>query len=343
MAKEQTFLDLSPLSILDTLEGYRSGFTDVALWQPYVGAVCQYHGWEPETNLRCGLPGTYPTFILNNRRVIKFFGRLFDGRQAFCVEKAAADLLSGERTIPVPALLGWGMLNFGRCGWPWPYLIYEYIEGTSIGEIQIALPFVEKMRIAEELGRILYRFHNLPLPAGGVLGRSTADYPAFLRRQRKNCADRHTAWGSLPVHLLEQIEKYLPSADELVEGSGPLHLVHADVTCDHLLGRLENGRWQTRALIDFGDAQAADLYYELPALFASLFTWDRRLLAAFLRSYGLPSLGSADFCSRAMSFALLHRFNVFEDILHTCPELAQAATLEEASRFLWEPEIIAVG
>ena len=119
----------------------------------------------------------------------------------------------------------------------------------------------------------------------------------------------------------------------LVEAERP-HLIHADLTQDHLLGRLEGGRWTSLALIDFGDARTGSLFYELPALHFSLFGGDKRLLAAFLQGYRYAGPTGEDFACRAMACALLHQFDVFsETALH--PDWRDAATLEQAANILW--------
>ncbi len=109
--------------------------------------------------------------------------------------------------------------------------------------------------------------------------------------------------------------------------------IHADLTQDHFLGRFQSGRWETLAVIDFGDAMLGNLYYGLAALHLYLFDCDRRLLAAFLKAYGLPP--DPDFVRKAMVTSLLHQFDVYGSLFAWNPELQEAPTLEELAERLW--------
>lgn len=300
-------MDTQPLAALDDLEQYRRLFTDAALWAPFVRAVCASHGLAPCERVRVGIPGTCPAFIVEDRWVVKFFGRLFDGAASYAVEQAAGRMALADPRIPTANLRAWGTL--GGEGWPWPYLIFDYIDSVSVGEVWTELDAEEKLRIARELGGIARALHGLPLPPDGPFPLSHAPYEQFLAQQRAGCAERHREWGSLPEHLVEQIDAYLPPTDHLIDRSRSPHLIHADLTGDHLLGRLHNGHWQTLALIDFGDARTGDFLYELAALHLDLFHGETAPLTAFMAAYGQQS--PVDFPRRALATCLLHQFNVF--------------------------------
>jgi hypothetical protein len=155
------------------------------------------------------------------------------------------------------------------------------------------------------------RLHGLQPPGTPALPAGWDAYRVFLQEQARTCRQRHTEWGTLPSHLLEQIENYLlPPEDLFFPGEQP-HLIHADLTVDHLLGSWQNGRWAPRALIDFGDAMVGSLYYELAALHLDLFNADPTLLHVFLDNCGLPAARDPGFARKALSTALLHRFNLF--------------------------------
>jgi len=250
------------------------------------------------------------------------------------VERAAAQILAGHPRIPTPALLASGRLAPPGVDWDWPYLVFEFIPSVSLGEARAQVPFAGQLHLAGELGAWMAELHAAPLPPGGPFEPGWHAYLAFLEGQRAGCARRHAGWGSLPAHLAEQMEAYLPPAADLrLPGERP-HLIHADLTQDHLLGRVERGRWTSLALIDFGDARTGSLFYELPALHFSLFGGDKRLLAAFLQAYGYAGPTGEEFTRRAMACALLHQFDVFsEAALPTA--WREAATLEQAADILW--------
>ena len=178
------------------------------------------------------------------------------------------------------------------------------------------------------------RTARTPHPRGGPFARDWDAFRSLLDAQRPGCAARHAAWGSLPARLLDQIDAYLLPTQDLILPGEPPHLIHADLTEDHLLGRIAGGHWTSLALIDFGDAITGSLFYELCALHLSLFAADRRRLAAFLRAYAYDGPLGADFTRRAMTCALLHEFNVLE-ILNHRPDLREAHTLEQLGAALW--------
>ncbi len=289
---------------------YSRLFCDVHLWQPYVRQVCAAHG------LACGAvesptPGSFPTFSVDRCWVVKFFGPLLDGGRCFTVEQAAGRLLAQQPLLPGAALVAEGRLLRGETAWDWPYLIYEYIAGESIATVFERLSLAEKLAAADRLGGWVRGLHSLPLPVNGPFELDWQGFTQFLAGQRAGCATRHAAWGSLPPDLAAQVEDYLPLAGDWYTPSEHPHLIHADLTGDHLLGRQLPEGWQACALIDFGDARTGSLYYELAALQFSLFRGDRRLLAAFLAAYGFTP--PPDFSRRALVFCLLHQFNVLAE------------------------------
>jgi hypothetical protein len=355
---------LSDLDQLDHLEGYRNLFTNVAFWTPYVQAVCRRHGLAC-ADIRTGVPGTCPVFIAGpaaapaviavpaaiaapaataapgaqpgaGRWVVKFFGRLFEGARAFAAEREAGRLCELDPEIHTARVVAVGELldgmEPGETGWPWPYLIFETIPGASFGEAAGAISLEDRLRAARELGETVWRIHALPLEGSPVFPNTLEPYLRFLERQREGVAERQRGWGSLPRRLVEEIDDFIPPLVELVDRSHPPHLIHADLTRDHLLGRFENGRWASLGLIDFGDAMTGDLLYELAALHLDCFGSDRRLLLAFLEAYGLSAGERALLPRRALATALLHQFNVFAAVP---PERLRVGSLGELADQLW--------
>lgn len=321
---------MEPLSALEQIEAYRRLFTDANFWMPYVQEVCRRHVLSPAGPVSVGVPGTYPAFIVGDQWLVKFFGRLFEGGQSFAAEREAGRLVSLDPAIPTAQIRAAGEL--GGPGWPWPYLVFAYIPGKSLGERIEQVSPQDWLRIAREMGGLVRRLHALPLAGSPVFPDHYTDYLEFLGAQRAACQRNQRGWGTLPAHLLAQLERFVPPPDQLVGLHRPPHLIHADLTLDHLLGKVINGRWQTLALIDFGDAMTGDLLYELAALHLDLFRADRRLLGAFLDSYELPLEERVDLPRRALAMALLHQFNV----LACLPgQMLAADSLEELAQRIW--------
>ena len=328
---------------LENIEGYRHAFTDGRAWRPYVRQVCQRHGLRPARKIRGGVPGTYPTFIVDERWVVKFFGRLFDGTLDYRVEQEASRLLS-PNVLPVPAILDEWNLFEGLDVWSWPYLVFEFVPGVSIGEVYEQVSFDDKLRLAEWMGELTRRLHQVPLAGSTVFQPAWDGFFDRLRTQRAACRSvfqaGHTghAGPPMPPHLVDQIDRFLLPGELLVEDGAAPHLIHADLTADHILGRLENGHWHSTALIDFGDAMTGSLYYELVALHLDLFRCDKRLLRAYLDAYGLGEASRRQLPVKAMTLTLLHRFNTYcmEGIFRRDPQTLKLATLEEMAARIWD-------
>lgn len=319
---------------MEQLDSYVRLFTDAGFWAPYVREVCGRHGLGCAA-IRTGVPGTCPVFIVDETWVVKFFGRLFDGAKSAAAEREAGRLAGLDGAIRTAKLAAWGELGTGvTCPgeWPWPYLIFEYVRGVSIGEVMDRLTREDRLQAARDLGETVRRLHALPLEGSPVFPNDHGAYLRFLEGQRAGLAGRLREWGSLPKRLIDQVEDFMPPLEALVDRSRPPHLIHADLTRDHLLGRFENGRWASLALIDFGDARTGSLLYELAALHLDLFNAEKPLLAAFLDTYGLDAEARAGLPRKALATALLHQFDVFQPLR---AELANAGSLEELAEQLW--------
>lgn len=326
---------IDALHALDTLDGYRRYFWDAAYWRPVVQAVCRRDLSIPGQTVRSGLPGSFPTFIVDEQWVIKFYGRLFDGQACFNTEREVARLLANS-SLPIAALRTSGCLD-PHADWPWPFLVFAFVPGVSIGEVYEQVALDDRLAIARLVGQATRQLHSLPLDDSPLFCGGWQTYAAMLTRQRAGCAARHRGWGTWPTHLVEQIEPFLASVDELVPWHDRPQLIHADLTADHILGRLLDGRWSTTGIIDFGDAMVGSLWYELAALHLDLFRCDKRLLAAYLDAYGLDPALHPVFPRLAMSGVLLHQFDVLKIAMAYWPGARSIPTLDQFATALWDP------
>lgn len=296
---------------------YSTHFMDMHVWQPYVVEVCRRQGIGCHGVSPC-FPGTFPTFRveLTGEKdqqaarcvVMKFFGPLFDGAEAFKIELGLSHWLNQQSLlIHSPGLIAHGQLE---CDWQ--YMIFEHIPGERIGQHTDRLSKDDWFTVARQMGKYLRRLHALGLPHLPEVARfnppTWEPYRNFLQQQRLNCVAHHRDWNDLPTHLLSQLERFVLPVDQLIDFSAPPHLIHADLTVDHLLGGKVSEKWRTAAVIDWGDAMIGNLYYELIALHLDLFHADVQLLRCFLEAYGLPAFFQQDFTRKAFNVALLHQF-----------------------------------
>ena len=305
------------LNSLTDRAGYSAHFMDPTLWEPYIRRVCQSHGLVCQ-KISPGVPGTFPTFIVEvNHQVIqrpagsivvKFYSHLFNGEASFHIERDLGSWLTGQSlSIPSPGVIAEGLLNPD-----WRYLIFKHVAGVSIGQVRDKLTKDDWSSVARSLGEYVHRLHALTVDHNPELPisikPSLEGYVSFLEQQRLICHVNHNTWNDLPAHLLDQLEDFVLTVEHLVDFSAHPYLIHADLTADHLLGRLENGRWRTLSVIDWGDAMSGNLLYELVALHLDLFQSDKQLLRTFLDAYGLPSFYQWDLPRKAFSMVLLNQF-----------------------------------
>jgi hygromycin-B 7''-O-kinase len=324
-----------PLDILSTDAGYRQRFFDADYWTPYVRWVVWKQFGVRNAAVRSGLAGTYPTFIADDRWVVKFFGDLFEGEATHAAELCVGLLRPERHGIPAPALLAHDDMYDAPGQWRWPYLVFEFMEGGSIGEAGDSVSHGDRVRIAREVAGMTRALHTVPIPADGPFDASWGAYEALIACQRAQCVENHREWGDLPDHLIAQIDYYLAPTEELIDRGRPPHLIHADITADHILGLVEAARWRTTALIDFGDAMVGGHLYELVALHLDVFRGDTALLAAYLDAYGVDVAFHAALPRLALSTCLLHRFDVFASLAAIVGDVDEVASLEMLADTLW--------
>jgi hygromycin-B 7''-O-kinase len=325
----------SALDSLATMDGYRRLFFDADHWAPYVRWVARKHIGIDDPTIGAGLVGTYPTFIVNDAVVVKFYGALFAGEATHAAELAVALSRPEGLAIPAPRMVAHGSLYDGQDGWRWPYIVFEFAEGVSIGEAHERVSHRDRTRIAHDVGAMARAFHDAPIPGEGPFDPTWDAYTAFLDTQRARCAENHREWGDLSAHLIEQIDDFLAPTSELVDRARPPHLIHADMTADHILGVPGDDGWRTTGLIDFGDAMVGDHLYELVALHLDMFRCDKSLLAAYLDAYGVDEDFRRSLPHRAMSTTLLHQFDVCVTLPGRVAGLDEITGLAQLADAIW--------
>jgi len=55
------------LECLESLAGYRRLFSDPDFWRPHVQILCRRHFQIEDCRVQSVLPGTYPTFVAEDR------------------------------------------------------------------------------------------------------------------------------------------------------------------------------------------------------------------------------------------------------------------------------------
>jgi hypothetical protein len=318
--------NIVPIGLWSDKPFYTAHFMDDALWEPFVRRLCEQHGFGCR-RVRSGSPGTFPTFVveleLNGSQlpphsvVVKFFGPLFEGFSSYRIEREMGLFLAQQPLlVRSPAILAQAQLDQ-----EWWYLIFEGISGVSIGQVRQSISADAWAGVAEQMGAFIKALHTvtataLPVLAMQISAKGWSGFVDFLEMQRVSCLANHQRWGDLPPHLLSQVQGFLLPVDQLLDLSSPPHLIHADLTSDHLLGRLvpnteippvgphlplpAGAGWDSLAIIDWGDTRIGNVLYEMVALYLDLLQGDKRLLNICLEAYGLTDFYKNDFPRKAL-------------------------------------------
>lgn len=289
--------------------GYGRRLGDPVYWGPYVTEALRRHRL-PADHIEAPFVGTFPTFLAG-AVVVKLFGDSFDGGRSFATELAMHELLAAHREIPAPALVAHGSLydtdgDAIEDGWTWPYLITERLDGVAIRDV--TAPTGDLVPVAEGLGQCVRALQQLDVPPP-VTARD------LLPDLRKDAPGRLARFG-LPRHLVDQVD------DFLADGSTQRVLVHADITEDHAF--VAGGR--LRGIIDWGDAFAADPWYELVAVYLGCLRANAMLFARFLDAAEWPRDDA--FPRRAMQAVLEFQFDAISGVRKLI-DLAHVRDLDE--------------
>jgi hygromycin-B 7''-O-kinase len=314
---------------------YAERFTDAAFWQPYVEAICARHALPHSGRIRAGLPGTNVVFIVDEQYAVKLFTPLFGGAASFPAELELYALIARAPDFPAPTLLAHGALFPQDPRWPWPYIVTRVVPGASFGEASAQMSFADREAIAAALGPLVRRMHQLDLAGARYLRPTWDAFVYFMAEQRSTCVANALRWQTMPAHLIDQIDAYLPAIAVLVDQTTKPYLLHGDLNEDHVLGRFAAGRWRLTGIIDFGDARVGDRCYDLIPLHIGLFRCNKRLLRRFLESYGFDDLRGR-FVQQAMSYALLHECDVLGPIFGWFPAARAITRLDELATLLWD-------
>lgn len=321
---------------------YGEALSDIHVWRLHVRNLLACHKLHLKPNhrvMRMGTAGTFPTVLVDDAYVVKFFGPLFNGQESAAIERAMYRLLATDPTIPAPRLIASGALAPDD-DWRWEYIVSTQLPGESYGTVRERLSAENQREVARFIADVTTRIHRLipaPEPSEPLL-LDWKRWDAFMTGQMRSCTERHRAWGTLPHrnHLIDQIAPYLARAADLLAHSDPPVLQHCDLTGDHILGEWRGKTWTPTGIIDFGDAKIGDRVYELVALHIECFGGDKDLLRVFLDRYGCDSMRQPDFARRAMSMTLLHEFNVLETVFSCMPEARDVTTLDQLATALWD-------
>lgn len=292
-------------------------FTDTAAWLPAI-----HHVWSQSPELRRlagqtipmhiqpGYPGTCAVFTMDTTAVIKFFPPF--AHEDFDRERAVLERL-GYRLPLVPHLLSDGVL---RDRTDWPYLVLRYDPGSAWRDLQTEMSDANRRAVCGELAAFMREIHHQPIDDGPEWPSQTW-WPRLVAQRTSDAPEELARLTSLSATVLHDASALLEGFDW--PACRPC-LVHADLTEDHLLlqsAQDAQDKWHLSRVIDWADAEVADVMYDWVALWFSVCHRDAGLFRDFLEAYDPAIRINAEFVRGLLAFTLLHRFGplIISDVL----------------------------
>jgi hygromycin-B 7''-O-kinase len=299
------------LPVVASWEEWGRVFTDVATWTSAVREIAR-RAALPVTSIEAGYPGTNAVFLVNAQAsaaanpppyVVKIYCPFC--LEDFTLEQILHPLLTFHPDLPVPAVLGQGVLK-GEMDWP--YLILSFLPGDAIRDARPVIPHPNLLSISRDLGQSVKALHRIPRSSFLSLEPLLGDWEVLSEQYLAKTLEHLTRNQVLPQPLIGQIPDFVTSI--LISQPSPTPvLVNGDLTEDHIfVEKDQTGKWHMSGLIDFADALIAPPAYEWVALWFGALGRDRRCWQAFMESYE-PGLQLDDtFRRTAMAFTFLHEF-----------------------------------
>ncbi|MEA2552857.1 MAG: hygromycin-B 7-O-kinase [Fimbriimonadaceae bacterium] len=270
--------------------------------------------------------GTNVVFIVNDAYFVKLFTDLFNGDRQRGLERLALQILDGQRWTP--KVLGSGELYPGE-SWPWEYVVTEKLEGEPLDKTWESLDNAARLKVATSAGEYLRMLHGITIPdelralVAKLIG--PENFASIWARQVESRAMKH----GVPEHLARQAGDYVA---RWLPKTGEDCILHGDLSGDHLIGQLGHEGWEIEAVIDYGDLKLGNPVYDLIPLHLETFEGDKFLLGALLEGYGVMPEFSAE---AAMSFTLVHEWDVLRRLLESRKELADSVSIEQLANEIW--------
>jgi len=348
--------------VVRTWEEWCRVFNKANVWRPLVEAICKRHDL-PMGEIRPGFEGTNAVFVVGEHVVVKIVSPFFPGdyerelevyhlladkfqsttRQvsihynrsedrnlsATTIKGEIETCLEGDEELLTPRVLAEGVLEGTQ---EWPYMVLSLLPGKRLGEVWAAVPREEQLAIAWRLGEMIRRLHEQPLGAIRSMDTDPKVWEGFVRTQIER-APEHFCRQGLPGHLLDSLSGYLAKLLPLYPVDMRPCLLSADLTEDHVLLDLVDGRWQISGLIDFGDAEVGHADFDFCVVHLWCFHIDQELTGAFLGGYGYHP--DERFNERMMGYSLLHRFADMRPWLKELGGAERVRSWEQLQQYLW--------
>lgn len=243
---------------IHNLEDWGRLFQDKKVFKPLVEYIFQEHGIVFSGMEHC-TPGSNAVFR-TGKYIIKIFAPEESeiGKESDFVTEQFGIARANQLNIPAPRLLASGVI---KDKYIFRYLVLAFIEGKSLTEISRGLSGEERMKIGQDLRKIVDRM----------------DIPCETFNEHvlfgKSAEDR---WKAFPAGFQKERKEYLKS-----QGIKTEVYVHGDLNPDNII--IDKNK-EIR-IIDFADALLAPMELELAAIICDGFRFNPDYLRGFLGKY----------------------------------------------------------
>ena len=292
---------LDPAPRFASRDAYLAAVHRLEPWLPVLRIIAEREGLPDLGEPRVTTSHKAPTFFIEPSYYVKLFPGWERRHDAFARELEGYRLVEADPSLPVPSLLGSGMV-----GTDCRYLLISSIDGRSLKEVRADVPESEMLEIASWCGRLLHRFHSLDIDPE----RREAGYRGFvakIEQAREAIARRLAKRSLLNPQLLDQLDDWLPSTEAMVGSSRDAVVVHGSFRYSHIHVASRSGAYEAIGTIDLGRARIGHPMYDLCDLWRSLRSESPAVREHVMKEAQFPGYGTPEFSRVALSWAILQR------------------------------------
>ena len=287
---------------------------------PVAGEIARREGIHTAGPVGLRTCHDHPTLFLPPGAYLKLFDRRWTKGQREEVE--AYRIAARVDGLHVPELLGHGSIE------ETDYLVLSRMAGRPLSDVVETLPEPTVVQIARQAGRFLKRMHEAPL---GERDREEG-YAVFRDRVAKyhstiSWSLRHD--DLLPDHLVDHVDDWMPSLDELIGGLEDLRFVHGGFNFRHQFVTGGGADTAFSGAIDLGSSRVGQPMLDLPYIWADLRWRPPAVREAFMAEAALLGSDEPGFPRRALAWALTLRW---QKRAYQLPGYEDMRTLDELAR-----------
>ncbi len=311
--------------LFDTDVDYLAVVQQLEPWQAALDEVVRREAIAPAGVIEVMTPRSFATFRLSSEHVAKIYLKRFEGFGHYDQEIRALRMLERDASLGAPRLVGNGRLgDRGR------YVVTTRVRGRDVEAVRTSLAASDLAQLAAWSGRWLRRLHMLPLEP--VERREAwVAFSDVIGHLRRTAAGELAARSALPAHLAQQVEAWLPTAEEMLGAEEELVLLHGALDSRHVMVDIDDEGIHPIGVIDFDSSRIAPAMWDLASAWSDLASAPDGVIDAFMGEADFPGFGRSDFPRRALAWAIVQRW----DRAYAMPDIDELASLDELAERIY--------